>query len=559
MSEDKDRVACLKRKRSILRTAVTNTVTKLEHELLETGHIDVDKLEEILEILVTKFESLKCIDNELEPLFGEIEFEEEYTKTEEYNDKVTLTKFRVNKRIRELNKNVSNFPANVSHDVEKINQVYQPNINIEENSVRIKLPKLCIPKFYGDVNQWLNFWNSFESAIHKNVHLNKIDKFNYLKSYLGGTALTLPQDILIEFNQLQNEKPYTNVNDLLNFLSLSLRSRERAALISCDSSSQRFTTSYPSNNSSFEAQRDFKNHKSDKTKQFSTSQLISTDIGKQNKKGLNCIFCDSSIHESLDCDYAYNLSLEERKNILFKKGGCFKCLGAKKHISRFCKANITCCHCSGKHSPLMCFVKYKQKENDKNINPKADESRPLENTVLTNQSTFNEIYLQTLVVRISNKGLNHFVRVIIDSGSTKSYISKFVAEIMGLKSIDSISLNKRYKYRQRIRYDLEKRFRIEYLGYLRQSSKHKKENSQVQVGDIVFVSSDNLKKIDWPLARVIQLFPSKDGDVRLAKVRMKNGEFLRPIDRLIPLELSVELDAPKNLRSRHGLLRKERV
>ncbi|GFR02564.1 integrase catalytic domain-containing protein [Trichonephila clavata] len=86
-----------------------------------------------------------------------------------------------------------------------------------------------------------------------------------------------------------------------------------------------------------------------------------------------------------------------------------------------------------------------------------------------------------------------------------------------------------------------------------------REKSQVQVGDIVFVSSDNHKKIDWNLARVIQLFPSKDGDVRLTKVKMKNGELLRPIDRLIPLELSVEMDALKNLRSRHGLLRKERV
>ncbi|GFQ74729.1 hypothetical protein TNCT_178361 [Trichonephila clavata] len=137
MSEDKDRVVCLKKKRSILRTAVT----KLEHELLEIEHIDVNKLEEILETLVTKFQSPKCVDKELEPLFGEIEFEEECTKTEEYNDKVTHTKFRVNKRIRELNKNVSNFPANVSQDVEKINQVYQSNINIEENSVRMKLPK----------------------------------------------------------------------------------------------------------------------------------------------------------------------------------------------------------------------------------------------------------------------------------------------------------------------------------------------------------------------------------------------------------------------------------
>ncbi|GFQ99895.1 CCHC-type domain-containing protein [Trichonephila clavata] len=87
----------------------------------------------------------------------------------------------------------------------------------------------------------------------------------------------------------------------------------------------------------------------------------------------------------------------------------------------------------------------------------------------------------------------------------------------------------------------------------------KRKKRQVQVGVIVFVSSDNHKKIDWPLARVIQLFPSKDGDVRHTKVKMKNCEFLRPIDRLIPLELPVELDAPKNLRSRHGLLRKERV
>ncbi|GFR14465.1 hypothetical protein TNCT_476181, partial [Trichonephila clavata] len=49
------------------------------------------------------------------------------------------------------------------------------------------------------------------------------------------------------------------------------------------------------------------------------------------------------------------------------------------------------------------------------------------------------------------------------------------------------------------------------------------------------------------------------GDVRLAKVKMKNGEFLRAIDRLIPLELSVKLDTSKNLRSRHGLVWKQRV
>ncbi|GFQ63838.1 hypothetical protein TNCT_293001 [Trichonephila clavata] len=46
---------------------------------------------------------------------------------------------------------------------------------------------------------------------------------------------------------------------------------------------------------------------------------------------------------------------------------------------------------------------------------------------------------------------------------------------------------------------------------------------------LISVTNTDNKRIDWPLARVIQLFPSKDGDVRLTKVKMKNGEFLGPI------------------------------
>ncbi|GFT10392.1 hypothetical protein TNCV_3736121 [Trichonephila clavipes] len=104
MSEN--RTVRLKNKRSILRTAVTNAVTKFEHELFETELLDINRLNEIFEILITKFESLKCVNDELEPLFDEVVFEDEYTEAEEYNDKVNLTKFRVNKRFQELKKNV---------------------------------------------------------------------------------------------------------------------------------------------------------------------------------------------------------------------------------------------------------------------------------------------------------------------------------------------------------------------------------------------------------------------------------------------------------------------
>ncbi|GFS45503.1 uncharacterized protein TNIN_382121, partial [Trichonephila inaurata madagascariensis] len=117
--------------------------------------------------------------------------------------------------------------------------------------------------------------------------------------------------------------------------------------------------------------------------------------------------------------------------------------------------------------------------------------------------------------------------------------------IPDLDILDSSSLNKRHAYRQRVKQDLRKRFRTEYLGHLRQSSKFDKNQKPLQIGDIVLVSSDNTKRIEWPLAKVMELYPSKDGSIRLVKVKMKSGEFLRPVLRLIPLEVTQKVDLGK--------------
>ncbi|GFS60921.1 hypothetical protein TNIN_71591 [Trichonephila inaurata madagascariensis] len=55
------------------------------------------------------------------------------------------------------------------------------------------------------------------------------------------------------------------------------------------------------------------------------------------------------------------------------------------------------------------------------------------------------------------------------------------------------------------------------------------------------ISSDNTKRIEWPLAAVMELYPSKDGSIRTGKSKMKSGEFLRPVIRLIPLEVTQKL------------------
>ncbi|XP_054713428.1 uncharacterized protein LOC129222889 [Uloborus diversus] len=454
------------KKRAVMRAAVTKAVNKLETELAKS-EVDANIVEELVEILTLKFEMLSAVDSELEANFEPNELEKEIETSEEYREKVTVWKFRATKRINEMRQN----SLEVSRISENQNRSFETSSN---STIRDKLPKLTIAKFYGDVSQWLTFWNSFESAIHKNELLNNVDKFNYLKAYLGGTAMNtvegfpitaenydnairalkdryaetdllisahmnniinmqplrdsndvrafrrfydncttqirclealglssenytsvlcplllkiLPADLVLEYSKLESNT-HSNLTNLLDFLSKSLMSRERAMHIMSVNINQ------ISPNETFAPHRQntvenrVRNDSRKNRKQIATaSELISTDE-IENPRKIKCVFCDSFTHFSSECESASNLSLEERKNILMKKGACFKCLEIRKHISRFCKANVNCKHCKGKHSSLMCFTKYKQKLNvDKNVPP--------ENSVLSNQSSSNEVYLQT--------------------------------------------------------------------------------------------------------------------------------------------------------------------
>ena len=53
---------------------------------------------------------------------------------------------------------------------------------------RVKLPKLQLHSFNGDLTKWTAFWESFESAIHSNTELSDVEKFNYLNSLLERSA-----------------------------------------------------------------------------------------------------------------------------------------------------------------------------------------------------------------------------------------------------------------------------------------------------------------------------------------------------------------------------------
>ena len=112
--------------------------------------------------------------------------------------------------------------------------------------------------------------------------------------------------------------------------------------------------------------------------------------------------------------------------------------------------------------------------------------------------------------------------------------SMFLQEI---NHIEQCRFEKRYLYRQKIKEDLRRRFRIKYLGALVHKEHKKISDICVNRNNIVLVHSDNVKRLDWPLARVIELITGKDGKVRVVRLRTTDGELVRPIQRIYPLEI----------------------
>ena len=59
-----------------------------------------------------------------------------------------------------------------------------------EKDGNVRLPKLELRKFKGDLMQWTEFWEQYRVSIHINNNLGTLEKFTYLKGNLEGPPLT---------------------------------------------------------------------------------------------------------------------------------------------------------------------------------------------------------------------------------------------------------------------------------------------------------------------------------------------------------------------------------
>ncbi|XP_014288248.1 uncharacterized protein [Halyomorpha halys] len=112
-----------------------------------------------------------------------------------------------------------------------------------------------------------------------------------------------------------------------------------------------------------------------------------------------------------------------------------------------------------------------------------------------------------------------------------------------LDHLDKVNISKRYRFLQRLRRDLRVRFRTEYLSQLVTHFTEQDSGYILKKGDVVLVGGDYGKRLFWPLAKVLQVYPVKeDGLVTVARLRTASGEIVRPVQRIFPLEVAASLE-----------------
>ena len=87
------------------------------------------------------------------------------------------------------------------------------------------------------------------------------------------------------------------------------------------------------------------------------------------------------------------------------------------------------------------------------------------------------------------------------------------------------------------------RWSRDYLTSLNQRPKNAVETPNLKPNDMVLLTDEKLGPLQWPLGRIIEVFPGNDGQVRTILVRTKDGTYKRPAYKARNLPVNIDVSA----------------
>ncbi|UYV85166.1 hypothetical protein LAZ67_X004794 [Cordylochernes scorpioides] len=112
-------------------------------------------------------------------------------------------------------------------------------------------------------------------------------------------------------------------------------------------------------------------------------------------------------------------------------------------------------------------------------------------------------------------------------GSSFSEIPTSNSEVLNLQT--------RWKLIQKLKNSFWSRWSKEYLNNFQGRGKWRIKQDNIQIGQLVYLKETQISPLHWPLARIQEIFPGEDKNVRVVQIKTSKGVFKRPITKLIPL------------------------
>ena len=73
------------------------------------------------------------------------------------------------------------------------------------------------------------------------------------------------------------------------------------------------------------------------------------------------------------------------------------------------------------------------------------------------------------------------------------------------------------------------------MNQLQQRARWTSRKPNLRPNQIVLIKSKGEKPFQWPLGQIVQVFPDKDGQVRIAEVLFRGRPKMRAVTSLVPL------------------------